>query len=646
MSPSSRIFPGKITISAFIEIHVSRMGYYSVLKSLATIVAIFLFLPATAQKYDAEMLSQKTDISFSWGKLVIDHSYQIRINNPDGEEYAEVSILYGGMEEVSRIKGRLKYTNGETIRRLKNREINKRSAIPEHSLYKDSYVKEFSLKNATFPYIIEYSYRIKKDEFLFLDRWLPVLDNDIPTYVATLNAKLPKDYPIRIKKNRVEQSSVDTSLMSISYTWQASYRAKVNDETYAPPTDDYLPRVILLPENFEYGVQGSFTSWQSFGHWQHKLMQGLSELPPKEKNTITSLVKNTGSKREKIKTLYHYLQDNTRYINVTIETGGLKPYPAKYVAKNKYGDCKALTNYFRAVLDYVNVPSFYSKVYAGDQINPIDKDFPSQQSNHVILCVPDENDTIWLDCTSNGPFDYLGTFTQNRNALVVDKDTSYFIQTPALSKQEVAECRKAEFIPDNSSKTRARFSNLYRGEKFEVLNQMRNIYNEEDASKIIRNQIVEEGFELRNYEIHTSHRDSSKITLDYTATTNNIYNSYGHEVLIKILPFSIPHLSSPEERTLPVQVAFPEYKTDSLVYTIPDKTRISSTPDSLSIDSEFGHYHIHSKIRGDRVVVYKSYFLKAGTYSLEEYEKFHDFITSVEEAEQDKYIVTTHKKTD
>src|SRR5690606_13605749 len=137
---------------------------------------------------------------------------------------------------------------------------------------------------------------------------------------------------------------------------------------YAPSPLEYLPAVMVVPKHFEYIKNGSFKDWVSFGNWQFDIMQGLNELPDKEKNKIQSILKDIDQDKEKIKALYHYLQDETRYINITIETGGLKPYPANYVAKNKYGDCKALTNYFKSILDYINIPSYYSIVYAGSPI--------------------------------------------------------------------------------------------------------------------------------------------------------------------------------------------------------------------------------------------------------------------------------------
>ena len=55
--------------------------------------------------------------------------------------------------------------------------------------------------------------------------------------------------------------------------------------------------------------------------------------PEKETSKINSLIKGIDDEKQKIRVLYHYLQDETRYINISLETGGLKPRRASYVAK-------------------------------------------------------------------------------------------------------------------------------------------------------------------------------------------------------------------------------------------------------------------------------------------------------------------------
>ena len=71
-----------------------------------------------------------------------------------------------------------------------------------------------------------------------------------------------------------------------------------------------------------------------------------------------------------------------------------------------------------AMLKEVGIKAYYTTIKAGQNATDIDVDFPSHQSNHIIVAVPNNHDTLWLECTDQtNPFGYLGTFTGDRKAL-------------------------------------------------------------------------------------------------------------------------------------------------------------------------------------------------------------------------------------
>ncbi len=601
------------------------------------IIFIFCHFTSLTQHYDAVVSSHQTNITIRNNKLTRDVFYEIQILTRAGEKYSTITIPYSKLNRLSKLEAYIKDSNGRIVKKLRNSEITERSAISDFSLYEDDYIKEFTLKHNSYPYSIVYSYRIQQKEFLHIDYWIPIISEKIPTTKAELKLTVPLGFEIAYKNQHVNNPIVDSSDKVVNFYWQIRYTDLIKQEVSAPPIHDFLPSVVIVPKEFTFEKEGSFTDWKSYGNWHHDLLQGLNALPENEKRKIHVLTRDVEDDKEKIRILYHYLQDETRYINISIETGGMKPYPAQYVALNKYGDCKALTNYFKAAMDFVGISAYYTLVFAGSPDRVIDKNFPSQQFNHVILYIPQDDQDIWLDCTSDGPFNFLGTFTQNRDALMIDHNNSSLIRTPRLEPLNVLDTRKIE-INYSPHGALANFHNYYRGESYQMLLQLEKNTNESEKALIVRNYVVEDGFQLMDYALSPAHRDSVRIELSYEATSQNIYKHYGNDILLSNIAFSIPDFEKPDDRKLPVQIEFPIYQIDTLIYEIPLGYKLHSSQDRYSVVSEFGEYEFNIHKLEDKIMVAKSLLIHAGHLPISEYESFYAFYKQIADIEKKIHV--------
>ena len=76
----------------------------------------------------------------------------------------------------------------------------------------------------------------------------------------------------------------------------------------------------------------------------------MSIVTPELKAEVASL-NLSGSVSDKVKKIYQYMQNKTRYVNVSIGIGGWMPMSPEEVRKKGYGDCKGLTNYMKTMLN-------------------------------------------------------------------------------------------------------------------------------------------------------------------------------------------------------------------------------------------------------------------------------------------------------
>lgn len=614
------------------------------LRIYLSFVIFFLFFiySSLASGKEAELVYQQTNIEISNGKMTETHFFEIRINKREGDKYAEISIGFKKKNKVYDIEAAIFDKNGIEIRKLRKNDIIEKSASSDVSFYTDSYVKEFSMRHNEYPYTLKYSYKLQSDQFLFIENWSPVLDFEIPTVKASLHITTPKNYRLSYHESNVNNRKIDSTVEQKFYSWEASYSATFKSEKFSPPLELFTPEVSVVPEHFFYEEEGFTRNWVDMGNWDQQLIKGLCDLPETEKLKLKEQVKDLGDTVDKIRQLFHYLQDATRYVSVSIKTGGHKPYPASYVATNKYGDCKALANYFLACLQEINVKAYYTLIDAGDVINETETDFPSPQFNHVILFVPLAGDTLWLDCTSDLAFGYLGTFTQNRLALVTEPDKSRFYLTPALTLNDVRSQRTSKATLTSAGILKTDVNCTYRGKKYETLFYLHSNIKDARKQEYLNKYFVENGFELDTFSLALPNRDSAFMNLNYRASSNQQLKVYGQETLLKIGELEVPNIELPKVRTLPVQVNYPIYTIDSLEYTVANNYKILSIPVNASVISKYGEYKTEFLNDKGKVKIYKYLKIFAGNYPLKEYSQFYSFINQVRENENSTYITLTN----
>lgn len=586
----------------------------------------------------AELIDSKTFITIENNRITKRYYKEIRINSRAGEQYTKVSIPYSKMVRVSNIEAHIIGSDGRLIKKLKKAQITERSAVSYHSLYEDEYVKQFSIRHNTYPYTLVYSYTTVQSQFINVHHWVPVLDYKVKTKYAELTLSAPSGFGIRYLSNYIDSAEIDSLNQVVVYKWKASYQDLVEPQVFSPPIEQFLPHLIISSDSFNYGIQGSLSSWQAFGDWIYRLGEGTNDLTPEEKAMAVKLTENIADTLEKIRALYHYMQDNTRYINISIAHGGMKPFAASHVCRNKYGDCKALTVYFQAMLAHLGIKSHYTIVRSGSQIYPIPLNFPTQAFDHVILHIPLHNEVLWVDCTSKLAFGYLGSFTQNRDVLVITNQGSFFSRTPELLPQDVLVSRKIK-IPWHREETQASFKVTARGDEYALMSELNRVFNDSEKRLLLRNKFVEKSFQLIDYEILNTSRDSAKIDLTYTATGRNIYTTYGDEVLAKNIAFNLPDFELPRQRNLPVSIGYPVFRSDTLIYQKPTGFKALNTESAMLLETKFGSYSLELIDADNEAIIAKHLLIAAGEYPLEEYPDFYSFLLRIQQNERKPAIV-------
>ncbi len=571
--------------------------------------------------------------------------YAVTILNAKALDEAEMRVYYDNNSSVNYFKFRIYNTLGEDITRsFKTLEVTDESATSGGQLYTDDRCKVVNPTFAQYPVTIEYSYEVKSQIITYYPRWVPMAYTNMSLQKASFTLIVPKTQSPRIKGvYHIPEAKTTSDEQNNRYSWEISNIAAIETEPYSPPYYEQIPYLLLAPDRVKYDeYYNSFNSWSDFGKFQSYLNQGRDQLPPETVMKVTDLIKECPDNRSKVKKVYKYMQDRTRYVGVQIGIGGSQPIPADYVDKKGYGDCKGLVNYTKALLTTVGIKSFYTLVSAGTHSAPLITDFPCEQFNHIILCVPDDRDTIWLECTSQRKaFGYLGTFTDNRDALVVNENGGALVKTIAYSANENISSRKVSVIIDNEgdasvktfTENKAIQSEEIEGEIYESPEDQRKEYLKQVGySDCIINSLK---YTLKGDFIPAGTVEADLFVPAYASKSGN---RYFVPIVMPDRGVSVPQNSTPRVNPVVVSRAFTD--CDTVVITIPAGFNTEFIPGKQLIDSKFGKYTLAAELIGNQLHCYRSLVVFADRYKAAEYTDFVAFLKKTAKYDQTKVVLT------
>jgi transglutaminase-like putative cysteine protease len=557
------------------------------------------------------------------GKAVQYYKYAITILNEAGDEHAEWVEAYDKFNSIKSVDATLYDANGKKIKSIKKGDIIDISATSDISLAEDNRIKHHNFNYKNYPYTVEYEVEIKQDGLLFMPGWMPIQDEDYAVENSVYEVICDADYAIRYKAyNYAAEPVITNSGKTKTYRWEVKGLAAKKREYAAPEWQKITPTVLVGPTDFSIdGYTGKMNTWQDFGKFIQALRNNKDQLPDNIKQAVHQIADGETDIRKKISLLYQYMQQNTRYISIQLGIGGWQPFDASYVASKRYGDCKALTNYMYAILKEAGIKSNYSLIKAGEYRRYITEDFPGQQFNHVILSVPLEKDTVWLECTSQIlPAGYLSSFTSNRYALSVNDEGGFLVRTPRYTATNNLQERNIKATIDESGKLTAAISTIYHGEQQDDLHQIINGLSKKEQEERLKKEINLPTYDIKSFEYKEISKTIPAIVETMQLEAENYAQITGKRLFIQPNILSKSGFKLPTEpRQHDIDLIF-EYKdVDTINISIPAGYKPEALPHPISFSDKFGIYSINYKVLDNTIICIRSNEAIAGRHSSADY---------------------------
>lgn len=364
-------------------------------------------------------------------------SGRIKILNSNGDYYGSINVPISRNSEIEKFSAILYDSKGIIVKKLSKRDLVTESMTDYYTLYNDNKYKVAKLQYFSYPFYINYSYTIRNNGALgFL--FYPVNYYYLKASNLELKINCPINYLFNYKVNQMN-ANIDSIVTNNrkTFSWKIAKLDPIYQEKFSLGNFDLYPYILISPYKFYYdGYSGNFDTWNNFGIWVNNLNKDRNILSDSTKLIIHQLTDSVQDTINKIKIIYNYFQSKTRYISIQYGIGGFQPSSAAEVENCGFGDCKALSNYMKTLLEIVNINSNYTLIGSGKNKYIKYEDFPGiLQSNHAILSVPINDDTIWLECTnSEYPFGYIGENNCNRKAIIIDSSNTSIVKTPVSNE--------------------------------------------------------------------------------------------------------------------------------------------------------------------------------------------------------------------
>ncbi|MCB0474748.1 MAG: DUF3857 domain-containing protein [Flavobacteriaceae bacterium] len=567
-----------------------------------------------------------------------------------GDEEAVLIVYYDKTTRIKKLKAYAYDASGNEIKDIPKKDFLDISAVDGNSLFIDSRRKAYKYTPVSYPYTFYYEYEVETSNTAFIPSWEAIDSYNQSVEESSFEITFPAGMHIKkIEKNFEGYPILKKEDTNLRIAYEATMISAIEEEDYSPSEALIFPSLILGAGQFHLeGVDGKAETWNEYGKWiYNNLLEGRNDLPEATKNRIRNLVKGVEDPVEKARIVYNYVQDKTRYISVQVGIGGWMPMLASEVDNLSYGDCKALTNYTKALMDAAGVQSYYTVVSAGQEKESILKDLVSLQGNHVFLDIPTATGDVWLECTSQSvPFGYQGTFTDDRDVLVITPEGGIIKHTGTYKFNDNLQVTKAQYkLTPNGSLT-GEVTITSRGIQYEnhyILESM----SKEDIEKYYKKYYWPyiNNISLEKYSFHND-KDSIAFTekIDLKATDYSIFTS--GKMLFNINAFNRVN-STPKRyrnRKLPLDLKRSFKDVDIYDIRLPEGYSLSEIPENISIKNKFGEYHVSLEKTGNNMLRYtRTLIIEKGNFPSTEYDNYRNFRKEINKYDKLKIILNKNQ---
>ncbi len=480
--------------------------------------------------------------------------------------------------------------------------------------------------------------------------------NYLPMATVTFKVTYPKDVHIESVIKGTEQSgfikkTIEENKKTTTVTWTASHVPKAKTYSDAPAINSYLPHIVIYVKDYKHPttckqieVFGTVAELNNFCNSFVKDLKPAPATPVKE--MAATITKDANSPREKAAAIYKWLQQNVRYVAYEDSLGGFVPREPEVVLHRRFGDCKDMAALLRALCRSVGLEAHY--VWIGTRKIPYKyEDTPLPiVFNHMIAAVKIDGDWVFMDGTDPViPFGAVPYAIQGKEGLIGKAGDSYEVVTMPVSAAAQNTLNDTSFIAIEGSGITGNAAITMNGFAAWDMATVLKYQVERDRKKLF-DALTQRGsnkYAQKSFDYIAKDTADKSLRVQAAFEVKDYIRKAGEEYYVNL------HLHrsyggakvDDKERSVPIEVDYPQLMNQVIVLQIPDGYAASYIPKGVSQSLPgLGRIAIDYKTEQNKLILTKQIQMDSLLITAEQFAGFNQLISALQASYKESVVLS------
>ncbi len=527
-----------------------------------------------------------------------DYHARVKIQKETAKNLGQWPIYYNkSREEITDIEAFIETPDGRKLQATDIRDIQAYDLSP---MYADMRLKVITIPQIDIGTVIDVRVKTKvKKEELPGQFWDEVTYPSIPTKYARFTYVFPENKTIHyLAYNNSKQPVIEKANGTVKYSYIFENTAYSDNEEFMPPPDETIGALTL----------SSIGDWRSIADWWREAINKNTIDDPAINAKVLELLKDKLEPRDKVRAVLEFIQDNFRYVPMSLGDHTVDLHKTSEIFKAHYGDAKDLSVLARQMLKIAGVEAdicLMSDEFNGDPQHrlPDPSDF-----NHLILQINIDGHGYFVDPQAKG-FDLgeLPSNDDNAHVLVIGPDSYQFKDIPVAEGPFHAVVTNSDITLGDDGSANFQVNVQMPVEASVDFKNTWDPKNDITKQKFFENlqATFAQGGKITDHEVKGLENRYGPLEFNFKYSSANVYQVANDMVLLKEDQQGVVPNFSEDKRQYPIFLPTNSLVINRNTYHIPDGLKLNFVPPDYSLKTDFMQASVRY-IKGEGAITVES----------------------------------------